>query len=199
MKDIGHPAVGHEGAPPLQDPTTSEVLLCTAHHILTFIIHLHIDGIPLTPPTVRDDNVTVYRIMCYFLLMDLRAPPECVVSSHWVLVSPVASLAFMLVTPLTGHLIASTVCRGDRQNHLFSERSIHGAQGGSSVSLWDCVSHKRTSVIFSHVAEIYSVALLPSGGISCADSKAGKLQFTILEVSFMKLASLTTVTISCPV
>lgn len=38
-------------ASPLQDHGL-EVFLCTVHHILTCLIHLHIDGISPTPPTV---------------------------------------------------------------------------------------------------------------------------------------------------
>ncbi|KAI6094590.1 hypothetical protein F5141DRAFT_1296170 [Pisolithus sp. B1] len=35
---------------------------------------------------------------------------------------------------------------------------------GSSVSLWDCVSHKRIGNIITHTAEIRSITLSPSGG-----------------------------------
>lgn len=67
---------------------------------------------------------------------------------------------------------SQTVCRGDRQNHLFSERSIHGALGGSSVSLWDCMSHKQASVVFLTCGRFILLLSSQVGGVSCADSKA---------------------------
>ncbi|KAI5982354.1 hypothetical protein EDC04DRAFT_1833915 [Pisolithus marmoratus] len=60
-----------------------------------------------------------------------------------------------------------------------SEWSIHQTKGrtsiasngrfiacsaGSSVSLWDCVSHKQISSIITHTAKIVCLALSPSGG-----------------------------------
>ncbi|KAI6044461.1 hypothetical protein EDC04DRAFT_2889916 [Pisolithus marmoratus] len=35
---------------------------------------------------------------------------------------------------------------------------------GSSISLWDCASHKQIGCIIAHTAEINSIALSPSGG-----------------------------------
>ncbi|KAI5980846.1 hypothetical protein EDC04DRAFT_2917210 [Pisolithus marmoratus] len=43
---------------------------------------------------------------------------------------------------------------------------------GSSVSLWDCVSHEQIGSIISYTAEIRSIALSPSGGyLACSVGK----------------------------
>lgn len=46
---------------------------------------------------------------------------------------------------------------------------------GSSVSLWDCVSHKQIGSIITHSAEIISVALSPSGGCLVCGLQGGKI------------------------
>ncbi|KAI6047019.1 hypothetical protein EDC04DRAFT_954766 [Pisolithus marmoratus] len=71
-----------------------------------------------------------------------------------------------------------------------SEWSIHGTQSrvsiacngrlvacsaGSSVSLWDCLSHKQVGSIITHTAAIHSVALSPSGGYLACGLKGGKI------------------------
>ncbi|KIO10639.1 hypothetical protein M404DRAFT_870046 [Pisolithus tinctorius Marx 270] len=75
----------------------------------------------------------------------------------------------------------------DLSNSVSSEWSIHGSQSlvyiasngrfiacaaGSSVSLWDCVSHKQINSIITHTSQISCVALSPSGGyLACGSDR----------------------------
>ncbi|KAI5982355.1 hypothetical protein EDC04DRAFT_3150893 [Pisolithus marmoratus] len=74
-------------------------------------------------------------------------------------------------------------------NFSSSEWSIHGQSGtsivsngiftacsaGPSVSLWDCVSHKQIGSIITHTADVYSIALSPSGGYLACGFVAAKI------------------------
>ncbi|KAI6017148.1 hypothetical protein EDC04DRAFT_3144408 [Pisolithus marmoratus] len=60
-------------------------------------------------------------------------------------------------------------------------RFIAGS-AGSSVSLWDRVSHKQIGSIISHASEIYSIALSPGGAYLACGLKGGKLTIHDLRV-----------------
>lgn len=54
-EDVGHLVLGSEGATtnaPSRRPLALRSRPCGAHHILTFIIHLYLQGLSLTAPTV---------------------------------------------------------------------------------------------------------------------------------------------------
>ncbi|KAI6014941.1 hypothetical protein EDC04DRAFT_3144985 [Pisolithus marmoratus] len=76
-------------------------------------------------------------------------------------------------------------------SHLsYSEWSIHETQSlasiassgrfiacsaGTSVSLWDCVSHKQIGTIMTHNANLNCIALSPTGGYLACGLKGGKI------------------------
>lgn len=55
---------------------------------------------------------------------------------------------------------------------LVSNGRFIACSAGSSVSFWDCVSHKQIDSMISHTTEIYCTALSPSGRLlACGGSK----------------------------
>ncbi|KAI6045477.1 hypothetical protein EDC04DRAFT_60772 [Pisolithus marmoratus] len=104
----------------------------------------------------------------------------------------------LLVTPLAWSsdgqklFVASTtkITCFNVSNSSSSEWFIHGEQSrasivsngkfiacsaGSSVSLWDCVSHRQIGNIIKHPVEIKCIALSPSGGYLACGLKGGKI------------------------
>ncbi|KAI6030212.1 hypothetical protein EDC04DRAFT_104815 [Pisolithus marmoratus] len=53
---------------------------------------------------------------------------------------------------------------GQSGTSIVSNGIFTACSAGPSVSLWDCVSHKQIGSIITHTADVYSVALSPSGG-----------------------------------
>ncbi|KAI6040396.1 hypothetical protein EDC04DRAFT_1508499 [Pisolithus marmoratus] len=58
---------------------------------------------------------------------------------------------------------------------LASNGRFIACSAGSSVSLWDCMSHKQIGSIIKHAAEIISIALSPSGKYLACGLKGGKI------------------------
>ncbi|KAI6041639.1 quinon protein alcohol dehydrogenase-like superfamily [Pisolithus marmoratus] len=58
---------------------------------------------------------------------------------------------------------------------IVSNGSFIACSAGSSVSLWDCMSHKQIGSTITHNTEISSVALSPSGGYLTCGLKGGKI------------------------
>ncbi|KAI6030215.1 hypothetical protein EDC04DRAFT_2924015 [Pisolithus marmoratus] len=58
---------------------------------------------------------------------------------------------------------------------IVSNGRFIACSAGSSVSLWDCVSRKQVGSLISHTAEIYSIALSPSGGCLACGLKGEKM------------------------
>ncbi|KIO02190.1 hypothetical protein M404DRAFT_148492, partial [Pisolithus tinctorius Marx 270] len=149
----------------------------TEHHWPVCGADISSDGTKLA--TADWDNVEIFSIPSGDRLLP-PLPYNCVLDVKFSL----DGTRFATASWINGCRVYST----DNGNILFdSEWSIHENQSqlsiasngrfvacaaGSSVSLWDCMSHKQIGGIISHTAEVKSVALSASGQyLACGNGK----------------------------
>ncbi|KIK15504.1 hypothetical protein PISMIDRAFT_115042, partial [Pisolithus microcarpus 441] len=146
--------------------------------LLPPISHSKVDGVKFSPDgsrfatASRDSGVRVYSTHDGKVLFD-PGPRSSADSQWWVTPLAWSADGQQLFVASKGKITSFMI-----SDSSSSEWPIHANQSpvsiassgifiacsaGSSVSLWDCVSHRRIGSVITHTAEIRCIALSPSG------------------------------------